>query len=70
MGASAWAIYGLASRFIGVESWLKIAVCMMAAVAVAVLVYLVAVICLRVITKEDMNLIPGGGKVAKLLHMR
>ena len=70
MGAGAWAVYGLAARFIGIESWLKMAVCMMAAVAVAVVIYLVAVICLKVITKEDMNLIPGGGKLAKLLHMR
>ena len=70
MGAGAWAVYGLAAKFVGVESWLKMAVCMMAGVAVAVVIYVVCVVCMRVITKEDMNLIPGGGKLAKLLHMR
>ena len=70
MGAGAWAVYGLAARFIGVGSWLHMAVCMMAAVAVAVLLYLVCVVCLRVITKEDLNLIPGGAKIARLLHMK
>ena len=40
------------------------------AILVAVIVYLVSVVALRVITKEDMSLIPGGEKVAKILHMR
>ena len=70
MGAAAWAVYGIAGRFIGVDSWLNMAVCMLAAVAVAVIIYVICVVCLRVITKEDMNLIPGGAKLAKLLHMR
>ena len=70
MGASAWAVYGLAARFIGADDWLHTAVCMMAAVAVAVVVYFVSAICLKAITYEDMDLIPGGGKIAKLLHMR
>lgn len=70
MGLSAWAIYGLASRFVGAGSWFKMAVCMCAGVGVAVLVYLVSAICLKAITKEDMKLIPGGAKIARLLHMR
>ena len=40
-----------------------------AVVAAAVVVYFVSVIFLRGITKADMKLIPGGEKVAKLLHM-
>ena len=36
----------------------------------AVIVYFVSVIALRGITREDMKLIPGGEKVAKILHMR
>jgi len=69
MGASAWAIYGLSVRFIGIESWTKTAVCMVLAVMVAVVVYLVSVIALRAITQEDMKLIPGGEKLGRLLHI-
>ena len=70
MGAAAWAIYGLCSRFIGAVSWSRIALCMLAAIAVAVIVYLVSTIALRSITKEDMKLIPGGEKIANFLHIR
>ncbi len=70
MGAAAWAIYGLCARFIGAGSWSRIALCMLAAIAVAVIVYLVSTIALRSITKEDMKLIPGGEKIANFLHIR
>ena len=70
MGAAAWAIYGLCSRFIGAVSWSRIALCMLVAIAVAVIVYLVSTIALRSITKEDMKLIPGGEKIANFLHIR
>ena len=70
MGAAAWAIYGLCVRFIGAASWSRIALCMLAAIAVAVIVYLVSTIALRSITKEDMKLIPGGEKIANFLHIR
>ena len=70
MGASAWAIYGLAGRFIGTGSYFGMLLSMALAIAVAVVVYAVSVIAMRVITKEDMSLIPGAAKVAKILHMR
>ena len=70
MGAAAWAIYGLCSRFIGAASWSRIALCMLAAIAVAVIIYLVSTIALRSITKEDMKLIPGGEKIANFLRIR
>lgn len=70
MGAAAWAIYGLCARFIGAVSWSRIALCMLAAIAVAVIVYLVSTIALRSITKEDMKLIPGGEKIANFLRIR
>ena len=70
MGLCAWAIYGLASRFVGVDSWFKLAVCMMFGIGCAVVVYFVSAICLKAVTRDDMNLIPGGAKLAKLLHMR
>ena len=43
---------------------------MAVAIAAAVAVYLVAVIVSKSVTKEDMKLIPGGEKIARLLHMR
>ena len=67
--AAAWGVYGLTARFVGAESWSRMAFCMLIAVAAAVVVYFVSVIFLRGITKADMKLIPGGEKVAKLLHM-
>ena len=70
MAATAWAIYGLAGRFVGTGSYLGMLLSMALAIAAAALVYAVSVIAMRVITKEDMSLIPGGAKVAKILHMR
>ena len=70
MGAAAWGVYGLAARFVGTDSRLTMLLCMALAMAAAVIVYFVSVIALRGITREDMKLIPGGEKVAKILHMR
>ena len=69
MGSSAWAVYGLASRFIG-SGWKQTAASMLLAVIVAVVIYVVSVVALRAVTSEDMKLIPGGEKIAKLLHIR
>ena len=68
MGAAAWAMYGLTHRILG-AGWLKMAVCMMFAVLVAVVIYVVCVLTLKVITKEDMKMIHGGEKLARLLKM-
>ena len=70
MGACAWAVYGLCEKLIGAGSRSHIVLCFGAAVLAAVIVYLISVICLRAITKEDMSLIPGGAKIAKILHIR
>ena len=70
MGVAASAVYSLGGHVIGTEEWLGTAVCMVAAVGVAVVVYLVCVIALRAITVSDLKLIPGGEKLGKLLHMR
>lgn len=68
MGVAAWAVYGVASRFLA-GSWLHMAAAMLIAVAVAVVVYLVLIITTRAVTLEDMKLIPKGEKLAKLLHI-
>ncbi|MBQ2959628.1 MAG: polysaccharide biosynthesis protein, partial [Oscillospiraceae bacterium] len=66
----AWASYGLAGRFIGIGSWSRTALCMVISVMIAVVVYVVSVIAMRAITMEDLELIPGGKKLGKLLHIR
>ena len=64
MGLSAWAVYGLAVRFIGAPDMgrLTMALCMCAAIFAAVVVYLVMVVVTRAVTYDDMRLIPKGEK--------
>ena len=68
MGLTAWAVYGLLGR-VG-HGLMGLVLGLGGAILAAVAVYLVLVIVLRLITREDMRLIPGGEKLAKLLHMR
>ena len=70
MGAAAWGVYGLAARFLPPHSRFSTLLAMAVAIVAAVLVYAAAAIVSRSITKEDMKLIPGGEKLAKILHMR
>ena len=70
MGAVALAVYYGCGMVLGLESRMMILVSMCASMAVAVIVYVIAVIKLRAITAEDMNLIPKGDKLAKLLRMK
>ena len=70
MGGAAWGVYGLASRFIGAGSYMELLVSAGLAIAAAVAVYLVSIIAMRVITREDMSLIPGGAKLAGILHIK
>ena len=51
-------------------SWKRVALAMLAAMACAVVTYLVAVVKTRAITLADMQLIPRGEKLAKVLHIR
>ncbi len=70
MGAAAWAVYGLCGRALLRHGRFGMLLAMGAAILAAVAVYLAAVIASRAVTKEDMKLIPGGEKIASLLHMR
>lgn len=65
MGVCAWLVWW-DLRQMGVTSRLLLCV---PAVAVGVVVYLVAAVVLKVITKEDCLLLPKGAKIAKLLHL-
>ena len=72
MGLTAWAVYGLTMRFVGgVDAGrIMMALCMCAAIAAAVIVYLVLTVLTRAVTYEDMKLIPKGEKLARLLRIR
>ena len=68
MGGAAWALYGIAARMLG-NGGLSMLLAMAVAVAAAVVVYLLMTVLLGTVTKEDMKLIPGGEKLARLLHL-
>ena len=73
MGAAAWAVYGLGSRLLhlGPESGKLLRLVVLGvAILLAVVVYLVMVVVTRSVTREDMQLMPKGEKIARLLHIR
>ncbi len=69
MGLTAWGVYGLGTRLLG-QGRIGTLLAMCAAIGAAVIVYLVTAIVFRAVTREDMKLIPGGEKIARILHMR
>lgn len=69
MAVAAWACHGLLSRFL-YGSLLKTLAATGGAILVGVVVYVVLVVALRVLTAEDMALMPKGEKIAKILHIR
>ena len=69
MGGVAWGVHGLAYRFIG-GGYVREALCTFAAILAAVVVYLILVIAMRIITREDLAMIPHGDKLAQILHIR
>ena len=84
MGGAAWAVYGLASRvLLGVKafqavnelgetalSWTGNAGAVLAAILAAVVVYAVLVVVLRILTKDDLALMPKGEKLGRILGIR
>ena len=69
MGAAAWGVYGLGTLVLGTGG-MGVALSMLCAIGAAVIVYLVLVIALRAVTREDMRLIPKGDKLARILHIK
>ncbi len=72
MGLGAWSVYGLLSKLFshgGVLSSSGNALATLAAIAVAGVIYLVLVVTLRAISREDLALMPKGEKIARLLHL-
>ena len=70
MGAVAFAVYYGAMLVLPAERSLFVLAGMCVSIVAAVIVYAVSVIKLRAITAEDMELIPKGDKIAKLLKMK
>lgn len=64
MGFAAWGLYGLASRVMGPRLGV------LAAVAVAMVVYFILIILLRVINRDDLDLMPKGQTIGRLLRIR
>lgn len=69
MGAAAWGSHGLFSRFLS-GGYARAGLATLLAIGVAVVVYLVLVIALRMITRKDLKMVPKGEKLARLLHIR
>lgn len=63
MGAGAWAACGLTSNFLGVR------IGCIAGILVGGLIYLFLVIFLRVFSKDDLELMPKGDKIARILKI-
>ena len=63
MGFCAKGIYALLNSFLG--STLSLA----GAIVCAVIFYALLVLLLRIVTKEDLLLLPKGEKLAKILHL-
>ena len=81
MGGAAWAVYGLLSRVLTAEqvneagetirvvSRMGNALGIFLAIAVAGVVYLVLVVAIRAISKDDLALMPKGDKLARRLRL-
>lgn len=75
MGAAAWAFYGLLYRgagiLIGVErAGMVNAVAAVGAIVIGVVLYLILVLRLHIISREDLSLMPKGEKLAKILRLK
>ena len=62
MGAAAWALYGLCAGLLGNTFALVLAI------GAAVVIYLILVLALRALSRDDVMLMPKGEKIAKILH--
>ena len=72
MGVAAWAVYGILSKLLlrGDLSRIRLLLCLVPTMAVAVVVYLALIILTNSIYASDLKLMPGGEKLCKLLHLR
>lgn len=64
MGACAWACYGLLSHHFG--NTLSV----LGSICIGGVVYLALILVLKVVSKDDLSLMPKGDKIAKILRIR
>ena len=70
MGAAAWLSYTVIGSVIGTEGGMRLVLSMGASIVIACIVYAVMIIAIRAITKDELELVPKGDKIAKLLRIR
>ena len=72
MALSARGVYALCAHFLLTEESgrMMMLLCVGAAIAVAVIVYAVLVLALRIVTRDDLALLPKGEKLARILRVR
>ena len=75
MGLTAWACYGLISHLVfaplaDLPARLPIAIALFGSIGAAMVIYLVLIIALRALTLEDMQMLPKGETLAKVLRIR
>ena len=70
MGVSAFAVYRLIEAMTDFSGRLGLMIGMLVSIIIAVLVYVFTVIRAGCITSKDMQLIPGGAKLARTLRMK
>jgi len=64
MAAAAWAVNGL------LAIKLSASLAVLGAIAIAVVIYLILIVAMRVLTREDLLLLPKGEKIARILRIR
>ena len=66
MGGGAWAAYGLLANMLGLGNSLST----VGAIAVGGLLYIILVLAMQAISKDDLALMPKGDKIARILRVR
>ena len=72
MGGAAWAVNGLLTRLLshgGELSRMGCALTVFLSIGVSMVVYMVLVVALRIISRDDLALMPKGDKIARLLRL-
>lgn len=72
MGGASWAVNGLLTRLLshgGELSRMGCALTVFLSIGVAMVVYMVLVVALRIISRDDLALMPKGDKIARLLRL-
>lgn len=72
MGGAAWAVNGLLTRLLshgGELSRMGCALTVFLSIGVAMVVYMVLVVALQIISRDDLALMPKGDKIARLLRL-